>query len=58
VVLGQGVITPFLFQIPFLANLFSVTALEPIEWLLVFGLGSLGFVFSELAKLLKSGRSD
>jgi Ca2+-transporting ATPase len=52
VVLSQAVVMPFLFQIPLLANLFSVTALEPVEWLIVIALGSLGFVSSEVAKVL------
>jgi len=52
VVLGQAIVMPFIFQIPLLANLFSVTALQPVEWLIVIALGSLGFVVSELAKVL------
>lgn len=52
VVLAQAFLMPFLFQIPLLANLFSITALEPIEWLIVIALGSLGFVSSELTKVL------
>jgi Ca2+-transporting ATPase len=51
-VLGQAVLIPFIFQIPLLANLFSVTALKPTEWLIVIGLGSLGFILSELAKVV------
>ena len=51
-VLGQAVLIPFIFQIPLLANLFSVTALKPTEWLIVLGLGSLGFILSELAKVV------
>jgi Ca2+-transporting ATPase len=53
VVLGQAAIMPFIFQVPQLASLFSVTALEPIEWLVVIGLSSLGFIASELAKVLR-----
>lgn len=53
VVLGQAALMPFLFQIPVLANLFSVTALTPAEWLIVIGLSSLGFILSELAKILR-----
>jgi len=53
VVVGQAIIMPFLFQIPILANLFSITALSPIEWLIVLALGSLGFVVSEIAKVLR-----
>jgi Ca2+-transporting ATPase len=56
VVLGQAVLMPFLFQVPLLASVFSVTALEPLEWLVVIGLGSLGFIMSELAKILRRGR--
>ena len=51
-VLGQAVLIPFIFQIPLLANLFSVTALKSTEWLIVVGLGSLGFILSELAKVV------
>jgi Ca2+-transporting ATPase len=51
-VLGQAFLIPFIFQIPLLANLFSVTALEPTEWLIAIGLGSLGFILSELAKVV------
>jgi len=47
---------PFIFQVPLLANLFSVTALEPVEWLIVIGLSSLGFILSELAKILLKER--
>jgi Ca2+-transporting ATPase len=50
VVLGQALLMPFIFQVPILANLFSVTALNLEEWLIVAGLGSLGFILSELAK--------
>lgn len=53
VVLGQAIIMPFLFQVPLLANIFSVTALTSFEWLIVVVLGSLGFVASELSKLLR-----
>ncbi len=56
VVLGQAVIMPFIFQVPALASLFSVTALDPIEWLVVIGLGSLGFIMSELAKIVQGRR--
>jgi len=56
VVLGQAILMPFIFQVPLLATLFSVTALEPIEWLMVIGLGSLGFIMSELAKVLRRGK--
>ena len=56
VVLGQAVLMPFIFQVPLLANLFSVTALEPLEWLIVIGLSSLGFILSELAKILLKER--
>jgi Ca2+-transporting ATPase len=52
VVLGQAFLMPFIFQIPIIADLFSVTALNLEEWLIVAGLGSLGFVLSELAKVL------
>jgi len=51
-VLAQVVVLPFLFHAPLLANLFSVTTLEPVEWLVVTALGSSGFVLSELAKVL------
>ncbi len=54
--LGQAVLMPFIFQVPLLANLFSVTALEPVEWLIVIGLSSLGFILSELAKILLKER--
>lgn len=53
VVVGQALIMPFLFQIPILANLFSITALSPVEWLVVLALGSLGFVASETTKVLR-----
>jgi Ca2+-transporting ATPase len=56
VVLGQAVLLPLIFQIPLLANLFSVTALQPIEWVVVTGLGLLGFLSSELAKMLRKGK--
>ncbi len=56
VVLGQALIMPFIFQVPLLAGIFSVTALDALEWLIVLGLGSLGFVASELTKVLKSPR--
>jgi Ca2+-transporting ATPase len=52
VVLGQAVLMPFIFQVPILADLFSVTALNLEEWLIVAGLGSLGFIMSELAKVV------
>jgi Ca2+-transporting ATPase len=55
VVLGQALIMPFVFQIPVLAGIFSIAALTPIEWLIVLGLGSLGFVFSEFLKLVRRG---
>jgi len=55
VVLGQALIMPFLFQAPVLASIFSVTALTLVEWLFALALGSLGFVFSELVKLLRRG---
>jgi Ca2+-transporting ATPase len=53
VVLGQAIVMPFIFQVPALASLFSVTSLEPIEWLIVLGLGLLGFFMSEIAKVLQ-----
>lgn len=56
VVLGQALIMPFIFQVPLLAGIFSVTALDALEWLIVLGLGSLGFVASELTKVLKRAR--
>lgn len=56
VVLGEAALMPFLFQIPVLANLFSVTALAPVEWLIVIGLSSLGFILSELAKIVRGKR--
>jgi Ca2+-transporting ATPase len=52
VVLGQAFLMPFIFQVPILADLFSVTALNLEEWLIVAGLGSLGFIMSELAKVV------
>lgn len=54
IVLGQAVIMPFIFQVPLLANIFSVTALAPIEWLIVALLASSGFVASELSKVLRN----
>ncbi len=53
VVLGQAAIMPFIFQFPTLANIFSVTALSLLEWLIVIVLSSLGFVASELSKILR-----
>jgi Ca2+-transporting ATPase len=53
VVVGQAIIMPFLFQIPTLANILSITALSITEWLVVLALGSLGFVASEIAKGLR-----
>ena len=53
IVLGEALIMPFIFQVPLLANIFSVTALAPIEWLIVTALSSSGFVASELYKVLR-----
>jgi Ca2+-transporting ATPase len=52
VVLGQAIILPFMFQLPAVASIFSVTALDPTEWLIVAVLSSSGFIASELAKVL------
>ncbi len=54
IVFGQAIIMPFIFQVPLLANIFSVTALAPIEWLIVAVLASSGFVASELSKVLRN----
>ncbi len=56
IVIGQAVIIPFIFQVPTLANIFSVTALSLLEWLIVIVLSSLGFVASELAKVLRASK--
>jgi Ca2+-transporting ATPase len=56
VVLAQASAMPFIFQIPLLANLFSVTALQPSEWATVAALGSMGFIASELAKVVRKSR--
>lgn len=53
IVLGQAVLMPFLLQVSLLASLFGVTAAEPVEWLVVVGLSSLGFILSELAKIVR-----
>ncbi len=57
IVLGQAMIMPFIFQVPALATIFSVTALKPLEWLIVIALASLGFVISELSKVLRNRNS-
>jgi len=54
IVLGQAVIMPLIFQVPVLASIFSVTALDPVEWLIVIALSSSGFVASELSKVLRN----
>jgi Ca2+-transporting ATPase len=54
VVLGQAIIMPFIFQIPALAGIFSVTSLNSAEWLVVIALSSLGFIASELTKVLRT----
>jgi Ca2+-transporting ATPase len=56
VVLAQAFAMPFIFQIPLFARLFGVTALELLEWVIVVALGSLGFVASELAKVVRTRR--
>ena len=53
IVVGQAFLMPFIFQVSALANIFSVTALNGVEWLIVLVLSSLGFIASELAKLLR-----
>jgi Ca2+-transporting ATPase len=54
VVIGQAIVMPFIFQIPTLAGIFSVTSLTSAEWLVVIALSSLGFIASELAKVLRT----
>ena len=56
IVLGQAIIMPFIFQVPLLAGIFSVTALDPVEWLIVIALSLSGFVASELSKVLRNRR--
>lgn len=53
IVLGEAVMMPFIFQIPTLAMIFSVTSLTPLEWLIVIILALSGFAASELSKVVR-----
>ena len=39
--------------VPFMRNIFSLTVLKPVEWLIVSGLSILPLVLVEITKLLK-----
>ncbi len=58
IVFGQAILIPFIFQVPMLASIFSVTALSSFEWLTVIALGSLGFVASEVSKILRTKKKS
>lgn len=53
IVLGEAAMMPFIFQVPTLARIFSVTSLTPLEWLIVIILALSGFAASELSKVVR-----